>query len=83
MSRPKRIDLNQRKRIYDCEEIDLSLIAIVLIGPAFAQVELKIYADSADSKGHLDVQTCAQLAKTFRKTRIISRLGTTALPKNI
>ena len=37
-----------------------------LAGPAYAQVELKTYADS---DGYLDVQklTCAQLANTFQE----------------
>ena len=42
---------------------------IALAGPAYAQVELKTYADR---DGYIDVQalTCAQLANTFRKTQI-------------
>lgn len=40
--------------------------AIVLAGPAYAQVELKTYANR---DGYLDVQklTCAQLANTFQE----------------
>jgi hypothetical protein len=39
---------------------------IALAGPAYAQVELKAYADS---DGYIDVQklTCAQLANTFQE----------------
>jgi HdeA/HdeB family len=39
---------------------------LALAGPAYAQVELKTYADS---DGYLDVQklTCAQLANTFQE----------------
>ena len=39
---------------------------IALAGPAYAQVELKTYADS---DGYIDVQalTCAQLANTFQE----------------
>ena len=40
--------------------------AVLVAGPAFAQVELKTYADR---NGFLDVQklTCAQLANTFQE----------------
>ena len=40
--------------------------AIALAGPAYAQVELKTYADR---DGYVDVQalTCAQLANTFQE----------------
>ena len=40
--------------------------AIALAGPAYAQVELKTYADR---DGYIDVQalTCAQLANTFQE----------------
>ncbi|MFH1344402.1 MAG: HdeA/HdeB family chaperone [Pseudomonadota bacterium] len=40
--------------------------AVVLAEPAYAQVELKTYADR---NGYLDVQklTCAQLANTFQE----------------
>jgi hypothetical protein len=39
---------------------------IAIAGPAYAQVELKTYADS---DGYIDVQalTCAQLANTFQE----------------
>jgi hypothetical protein len=48
-----------KKRILCCT-------AIALASPAFAQVELKTYADP---DGYLDVQklTCAQLANTFQE----------------
>jgi HdeA/HdeB family len=44
----------------------LCCAAIALASPAFAQVELKTYADP---DGYLDVQklTCAQLANTFQE----------------
>ena len=48
------------------KKLILSVTAIVLAAPAFAQVELKTYADR---NGYLDVQklTCAQLANTFQE----------------
>jgi hypothetical protein len=44
----------------------LCCVGIVVSAPAFAQVELKTYADR---DGYLDVQrlTCAQLANTFQE----------------
>jgi hypothetical protein len=44
----------------------LSCVTILLTMPAYAQVELKAYADR---DGYLDVQklTCAQLAGTFQE----------------
>lgn len=44
----------------------LSCTAILIAAPAYAQVELKTYADR---DGYLDVQklTCAQLANTFQE----------------
>jgi HdeA/HdeB family len=44
----------------------LHAAAIVVAAPAYAQVELKTYADQ---DGYLDVQTltCAQLANTFQE----------------
>ncbi|WP_247518146.1 HdeA/HdeB family chaperone [Bradyrhizobium sp. 190] len=48
------------------EKLIVNAIAIILAAPAFAQVELKTYADR---NGYLDVQklTCAQLANTFQE----------------
>ena len=48
------------------KKLILSALAIVFAAPAFAQVELKTYADR---NGYLDVQklTCAQLANTFQE----------------
>ena len=48
------------------KKLILTVTAIVLAAPAFAQVELKTYADR---NGYLDVQklTCAQLANTFQE----------------
>jgi hypothetical protein len=42
---------------------------IALAGPAYAQVELKTYADR---DGYIDVQalTCAQLANTFQEDAV-------------
>jgi hypothetical protein len=48
------------------KKLILCCTAIVIAGQAFAQVELKTYADP---DGYLDVQklTCAQLASTFQE----------------
>jgi hypothetical protein len=48
------------------KELMLCCGLIALAGPAYAQVELKSYADS---DGYIDVQTltCAQLANTFQE----------------
>ena len=48
------------------KKIILSCAAILVAGPALAQVELKTYADR---DGYVDVQklTCAQLANTFQE----------------
>ncbi len=48
------------------KKLILCCIAIVIAGPASAQVELKAYAGP---DGYLDVQklTCAQLANTFQE----------------
>jgi HdeA/HdeB family len=48
------------------KKLILCCTAIALASPAFAQVELKTYADP---DGYLDVQklTCAQLANTFQE----------------
>jgi hypothetical protein len=48
------------------KKLILCCAAIVVAAPAFAQVELKTYADR---DGYLDVQklTCAQLANTFQE----------------
>lgn len=48
------------------KKLVLIVMAIILAPPAFAQVELKTYADR---NGYLDVQklTCAQLANTFQE----------------
>jgi hypothetical protein len=48
------------------KKLILCCAALAFAGPAFAQVELKTYADS---DGYLDVQklTCAQLANTFQE----------------
>jgi hypothetical protein len=48
------------------KKLMLCCAALVLAGPAFAQVELKAYAGP---DGYLDVQelTCAQLAGTFQE----------------
>jgi hypothetical protein len=48
------------------KKLTLYCAAIILAGPAVAQVELKTYSDS---DGYLDVQklTCAQLANTFQE----------------
>jgi HdeA/HdeB family len=48
------------------KKLVLCCAAIAFAGPAFAQVELKAYADD---DGYLDVQklTCAQLASTFQE----------------
>jgi hypothetical protein len=56
------------------KKLILCCTAIVIAGQAFAQVELKTYADP---DGYLDVQklTCAQLASTFQEDRIIWPLG--------
>jgi hypothetical protein len=47
-------------------KLTLCAAAVVLAGPAYAQVELRSYADG---DGYLDVQklTCAQLANTFQE----------------
>jgi hypothetical protein len=48
------------------KKLILCCAGIAFASPAFAQVELKTYADS---DGYLDVQklTCAQLASTFQE----------------
>jgi hypothetical protein len=48
------------------KKLILCCAGIVIAAPAFAQVELKTYADR---DGYLDVQklTCAQLANTFQE----------------
>lgn len=48
------------------KKLIVNVITIALAAPAFAQVELKTYADR---NGYLDVQklTCAQLANTFQE----------------
>jgi len=55
----------------------LSCGIIALSGPAYAQVELKTYADG---DGYIDVQalTCAQLANTYGIV-----VGTTGLARSI
>jgi|SRR6476660_7614301 hypothetical protein len=48
------------------KKLMLCCAIFIVAGPAFAQVELKAYADR---DGYLDVQklTCAQLANTFQE----------------
>jgi hypothetical protein len=48
------------------KKLILCCMSIAFAGPAFAQVELKTYADR---DGYIDVQklTCAQLANTFQE----------------
>ena len=48
------------------KKLMLCCAAVIVAGPAYAQVELKMYADR---NGFVDVQklTCAQLANTFQE----------------
>jgi hypothetical protein len=82
----KQLKVYVRKReIQMMKMLILRCAGIAFAGQAFAQVELKAYADR---DGYLDVQklTCAQLANTFQEDADYlppgTAVGTMALPRN-